>query len=283
MPTLPPPLDSALATRVVDIKLLALDERDLAEVDRVREMSSDPDILEAKAKARALAPRMLARALLNAQRYAADVSAMKSALIRAKHSPRTADLIAALAAGRRLLMTDTPLTPEDADDDVKFWSPLLDKREQNDTVSNPGADLLGHIMAWESGQHLSERRITIGELVAKWAAGEVVSYAVLKNHGLRLYEGNGPDGRPGPWLLVANKHPGLAKMLARTQWKDHRATLEYLDQLGPEHKTWAVKSLKYGTGQQHRGLAIPLAPWLEKPFARSAGVPSGVPGDDHEF
>ena len=282
---LPPPLDSALATRVVDIKLLALDERDLAEQDRVREMSTDPEIVAATTKARALAPAMLARALLGAGRYQSETAMMKAALIQAKQDPRTADLIASLAAGRRLLTTDAPLTPEEADADVRFWSPLLKRRAQNEAVSNPGADLLGHIMAWETPQHMNDRRVTVGDLVAKWASGEDINLSVLKNLGLRLYAGHGPDGREGPWLFVSNKHPGLEKMTARTAWKDHRATLEYLDQLGPDHKTWAVKSLKYGPGQQHRGLAVPLAPWLERPASRGvpSGVPSGVPGEADEF
>ena len=125
---------------------------------------------------------------------------------------------------------------------------------------------------------------TVGDLIAKWADNETINIAVLKNHGLRLYEGVGPDGRPGPWLFVANQHPGLTRMTAKTQWRDHRSTLEYLDELGPDHRTWIVKPLHYGTGEKHRGLAVPLAPRLEKPFRRvPSSVPSTVPGDDHEF
>jgi hypothetical protein len=281
---LPPPLDNALATRVAEIKLLALNESDLPPEDRTRTMATDETILAATARARDLAPRLLARALLGARRYHADVSTMKAALIEAKESPRTADLIAALAAGRRLLMTDAPLTPEEAASDVWFWRPLLERRDQTQGASNPGADLLAHILTWPTDQHSNDRKLTIGDMIAKWADNEEVNLSVLKNHGLRLYEGPGPDGRPGPWLLVANKHPGLTRITARTQWKDHRSTLEYLDQLGPDDRTWPVKPLHYGPGEKHRGLAVPLAPRLEKPSRRvPSSVPNGVPSDGHEF
>lgn len=286
----PPPLDSALASRVAEIKLLNLNESDLPPDDRQRKMATDDAIAEVTAKAKALAPALLARALTGARRYQADVALMKAALIKAEESPRTADLISALAAGRRLLMTDAPLTPGEAADDVAFWRPLLDRRELTEGVSNPGADLLAHIMAWKTDQHSSDRKLTIGDLVSRWSENDgsvdqAVLISVLKNHGLRLFDGFGPDGRIGPWLIVSNKHPTLTLITAKTQWGDWRSTLEYLDQLGPDYATWPTKrSLKFGMGVQQRGLCIPLAPWLEKASRRvPGGVPSSVPGDGHEF
>ena len=285
---LPPALDNALATRVAEIKLLALNESDLPLEARTRTMATDAAIEAVTAQAKALAPRLLARALLNAKRYHADVGTMKAALIEAKEDPRTADLISALAAGRRVLMSDAPLTPQEAAEDVGYWRPLLERRSQTQGVSNPGAALLAHIMAWKTGQHSHDRKLSIGELVAMWSEkdeGDIKRLiAELKNHGLRLHDGYGPDGRPGPWLFVANDHPTLVEMMRKTQWRDWRSTLGYLDQLGPDYATWSVKSLKYGMGVQQRGLAIPLAPWLEKPTLRvPGGVPSGVPGDGHDF
>lgn len=280
----PPKMDTALATRVAEIKLLPLNGSDIADPADRPSMATDDAVRGAIRKAGEMAPALLARALNGARRYQADAALLKAAQIEAGESPRTADLIAALAAGRRLLMTDAPLTPEEAAEDVAFWRPLLARRETVEAVSNPGADLLAHLMAWETGMHVNDRRLTVGEIISKWADGDDLKLDAIKALGLRLHAGLGPDGREGPWLIVANHHPGLERITARTQWKDWRSTLEYLDQLGAEHATWATKSLKFGLGIQQRGLAIPLAPWLEKPARRvPPSVPSGVPGEPHEF
>lgn len=289
---LPPPLDSALASRVADVKLLPLNGSDLSEADRkIMNRSTDPQIIAATARAMALAPQLLARALAGAWRYREDVAAVKQALVDAEESPRTADLVAMLAAGRRLLMFDDPLTPEEAQAEVAFWRPLLVQREASETVSNPGADALGHLLAWDSGLHKGDRRASIGELVQIHLSGEKLYEAELKALGLRIHDGPGKDAREGPWLIVANHHPGLERIFGRTRWRDWKASLDYLAAMGPDHAGWATKPLHFGLGVKARGVAIPLTPWLEKPHRSRVGaagsvpggVPSGVPGDDHDF
>lgn len=284
---LPPKMDSALASRVAEIRLLPLNGSDLHQDDPRPRLASDAKIIAATARARELAPALLMRALMGARRYRADVSAVKEALISAEESPRTADLIAMLAAGRRLLMFDAPLTPQDALEEVRFWRPLLEQRETAEVVSNPGADALAHLMNWDSGQQLGGRRATLGDLIAMWNRGEREYEEVLRAHGLRLYADTGKNGRPGPWLFVANHHPGLDRVFGKTVWRDHRKTLAYLDAISPDHATWATKKLRFGMGVEQRALAIPLTPWLEKSTRRSEGVPGGVPpsvpGEPYDF
>lgn len=279
----PPKMDSALATRVAEIRLMPLNGSDLAADEERPKLATDPVITGAIAKARELAPALLERALMGAHRYRADAAAVKAALIEAEESPRTADLVATLAAGRRLLMFDTPLTPEEARGEVAFWRPLLDHRAVADTVSNPGADALAHWMAWPSGKHHRDRQETLGEIVARWFRGERED-DVLKAHGARILDAPGKDARPGPWLIIANNHPALTRIYARTQWRDWRNTLAYLDAMGPDHATWAANPLSFGTGLKQRGLAIPLTPWLEKaPPGVPGSVPPTVPGQADEF
>lgn len=281
---LPPKMDSALATRVAEIRLLPLNGSDLAEPEDRPRMATDPQIKAAIARAREIGPGLLGRALTQAHRYRADVSAVKEALIAADEAPRTADLIAMLAAGRRLLMFDAPLTPGEAADEVKFWRPLLDQRAASEAVSNPGADALAHWMNWPSGKHMRDRQETLGEIVTRWTKGEKEYSDLLKAHGVRIYDDPGKDGRPGPWLLMANQHPALDRIFGRTQWKDYRKTLAYLDAMGPEFATWAARPLHFGMGIKQRSLAIPLTPWMEKPSRGvPGGVPSTVPGEPHEF
>ncbi|ADK99400.1 hypothetical protein [Brevundimonas subvibrioides] len=278
---LPPPLDSALGSRVADIRLLPLNGSDLSEEDRLARprLATDPVIAEATRRAGELSPAFLGRALTGAWRYRQDVESMKAALIDANHDARTADLIAMLAAGRRLLLHDAPLTPREAADDVGFWAPLLKQRETVEVTSNPGADALAHLLTADSGLHRGDRRVTIGELVTSTVSGDKFYDDELKVLGLRIEKGVGKDAREGPWLLVANHHPGLDRIFAKTRWRDHRSALAYLDAMGPDYATWATKPLTYGLGIKQRGLAIPLTPWLENNLSRGSGAKAsdGVP------
>lgn len=282
---LPPRLDTALATRVAEVRLLPLNGSDLAPDDPRPKVGTPAQIEAAMTKAQALAPRLLARALMGARRYLADAAAVKAALVNLGEDRRSCDLISALAAGRRLLMHDAPLTAGEAEDEAAFWMPLLRDREKTENVRNPGADALAHLLNWESGLIRSGRRVTIGELVTSTVTpGDTLYDPELKTFGLRIERGPGKGGREGPWLLVSNNHPALERIFGKTRWADWRKSLSYLDQLGPDHATWCVKPLNYGPGAKQRGLAIPLTPLLEEPIRRGAEGRSGDrSGDGHDF
>jgi hypothetical protein len=277
---LPPRLDSALATRVAEVKLLPIEATGEPPEGLLR--LDDAQLAEAAATARDLAPRLLARALRGASRYREDMTALKAAVMAGGREARTADLVAALGAGRRLLMSDEPLTAEEAEAEAAFWRPLLESRDRIDTVSNPGADALAHLLNWDSGLQRNGHRVPLGDLV-KWQASPDPTHSpepgILANHGLRIYAEAGPGGHAGPWLLVANHHPALARIFGRTQWKDHRKALEYLGALDPDWPTWCAKPLHFGVGVKSRSLAIPLTPWLEKPFRAVPGQRSGEPDE----
>ena len=276
----PPKLTSQDGTRMVEVRLLSLGKGP----PRPGPQVTDDDIEVARLEAEKLAPKLLGRAMLGARRYKADVAAIKAALRRAGQEPRAADLIAMVAAGRRLLLHDKPLDEAGADAEVAFWRPLISQREAAEVVTNPGADAFAHLMAAETSQYRSDRRLTIGIMVERLVAGERDYIEPLKGYGLQTWEDVGPDGRPGPWLIVSNHHPALEKIFAGTVWGNWRLSLSYLDELGDDHKTWATKPLRYGAGVKQRGLAIPLTPLLER-FAgqssgdRSTSVPPTVPGE----
>ena len=273
---LPPRLDSALATRVAEVRMLPIGAGEDAAPPGPR--LNDDQLAAAVDKAKALAPHLLGRALKGATRYREDLVAVKAALMKIGDSARTADLVAALAAGRRLLMNDDALSEADAIEEAAFWRPLLIDREKADAVSNPGADALGHLMNADSGLIGGGRRLTMGELIARTVTpGETEYHEILSVNGLRIFKDPGPDGRLGPWLLVANQHPALDRIFGKTNWKDHRKALAYLDAMGPDHGTWSAKPLNFGLGIKSRSLAIPLAPWLDRVSRVPATVPASVP------
>lgn len=273
----PPKLGPADGSRVVEARLLPLSGADLAE-DAPRPMTATAgELAAAVERAGVLAPHMLGRALKGAWRYRSDVEAMSAALARDKQDPRTGDLVAMLAAGRRLLLHDKALSLEEADEEVAFWRPLLLQRASAEIVTNPGRDAFAHLMAADSGVHLTNRRETLGGLIQRWARNEREYEDVLQGNGLRIWEGQARDGRAGPWLLIANHHPKLEAVFKPTPWADWSRTLAYMDAIGPEYRTWRTEnSMRFGVGVKQRAIAIPLAPWIDK-LARSGGVPPPVP------
>ncbi|WP_337186595.1 hypothetical protein [Phenylobacterium sp.] len=274
----PPRLGPADASRFVEIRLLPLRGR----------ATTRADLDAAKSKARALAPALLGRALKGAWRYRADLDAVTAALSQSGETPRSADLLAMMIAGRRLLLFDAPLTEDEAAAEVAFWRPLIAAREATAAVTNAGAQALAHLMSADARIHVRDRPETVGGLLQRWSRMERDYDDVLKAIGLKILEDAAPDGRPGPWLLVANDHPRLESVFRGTHWQDWRRVLGHLDALGEDHATWSPRHpVRFGVGVKVRALAIPLAPWLEiaapsmapgvVPLRPMAAVPPNVP------
>lgn len=291
----PPKLGPADASRIVEVRLLPLSGSDLAEDAPRPKAATRVQLVAAIETAKALGPAMLGRALKGAWRYRADVDEVSAAMARAGEDPRTGDLLAMLAAGRRLLLFDKALSAADADAEVAFWRPLLTQRKGAESVSNSGADALAHLMAADSGLHLSNRRETLGGIILRWSRNEREYGDLLAANGLRISEETAPDGRGGPWLMVANQHPRLQAIFKPTAYGDWRRTLGYLDTLGPDYRTWHTKnSVRFGVGVKQRAICIPLTPWFETtpvrpmaagviPLPRSTAVPDRVPDQEVDW
>jgi len=267
----PPMLDPADASRTVELRLQPLSPAPAGQRPATHEQ-----LVAAIARALELSSALLGRVIAGAGRYRQDIEQLKAAMARAGEQPRTADLVAGLAAGRRLLLHDEPLTPAEAEDELKLLGPLLAQRQASEAVPNPGADCLAHLMSAPSGQRINDRIETLGELIQRSAKGGSIYDHVLPAHGLRVH-GTSADGNC--WLYVANHHPALTRIFERTSWRDWRKTLAYLDGLGPDYATKIPgSSHNFGPGGKSRCLAIPLSPWLEterRVPQRSAAVPSG--------
>lgn len=278
----PVKLGSADASRIAEVKLLPLDQARQPGQPAFFKPASDEDIAKAIKTAQMLAPHLLGRTLSQAGRYLDDLAMLKASFRKQGQSPRSADLVAALAAGRRLLMADHALDEIEADDEAAFWSGLLASRDQAEMISNPGADCLAHLMAWPSGKHEYDRVVSLGELVSKWWKGEERNVDndslenLLKEFGVRPVMEPDLAGDLVPWLQVANNAPALTRIFERTQWRDWRRTLGYLDALGQDYRTKASgKSIRFGFGVYQRATCIPLTPWLsgQTRFERPAERP----------
>ncbi len=273
----PPRLTPQDVSRVVEVRMLPL-----GGVGGV----TDDDLLEALEKAIRLAPALLGRVLKSAGRYRGDVAMLKAALARRGQAPRAADLIAMLAAGRRLLMFDAPLTLDEAEMEVAFWAPLLVERETQGRTNNPGADAMAHLLAWDSGQHSKDRRATLGELIERNAITEKGLYEdVLKAHGLLTGLSDGYSG--APVLIVSNNHPALERIYRGTVWTDWPRALRNLDVLGEAYQTRPTKnSVRFGAGEKQRGTIIPLTPWFDRLSSDGGGTVGGtvgVPEEPYDF
>lgn len=274
----PPKLEPADASRFIEIRLRPL----VAPGEDSEPVDLDAEIKAMIAEARRLAPAVFGRAVVEADRYRSDVGMIKAALVRAGERPRNADLLAMVAAGRRLLLHDHALEPADADAELAFWRPLLAQREALELITNVGADALGHLFAHETSVHRDDRKVSLGLMVERLVGGERQYVDMLKGYGLQVWDevdgriwdsdDGGPQGRPGPWLIVANNHPALKRIFDPTRWSDWRRALGMLDDLGPDYATWTTRGLRYGAGLKQRGLAIPLTPLIDR--LSSAATPS---------
>lgn len=282
----PVKLGPADASRIAEAKLLPLDAPYRS--GQAFRPVDDAAIDVLVKKARELAPGFLARALIGAPRYLADVAMIKAAFRDQGESPRSADLAASLVAGHCLLTHDEPLTADQAAEEAQFWRGLLAARVEAEMVSNPGADCLAHLLAWVSGQHLHDRVVTLGELVTRWARAYNTSEdvedieTVLREHGIRpIWRPD--DDKPNvvrPWLLVAHHAPSLNRIFERTEWRDWRRSLGYLDALGPEYATRAAAPTRFGIGVRQRATAVPLTPWLGKGAERVRSADRSAQEDD---
>lgn len=265
-----PEAGDAMASRMVNLRLLPLGPA---------KGGADGELEAAIEWARGVAPQLLARAAREAGRYRADVALLKDACGRLKLDPRSADLVAALAAGRRLLLEDGALSPAAAEDEMAQWAPLIRSRELASSTQNPGAEALLKLFSANAYKHDHDRHLTVWECIRKqlkagphtldWDAMDTV----LKAMGLKVLVNPPDSAAPGPWLLVANKHDALARAFAGSQMRNWRSVLLHLEALGEDHAPQPCKApVRFGYVKV-RALAVPLTPWLDHPVALGGARP----------
>lgn len=273
----PVSLGPADASRIAEVRLLPLGAP-AGPGEIFRPLRGD-EIDQAIERARALAPHLLGRVLKCSHLYLDNLAMLKSALLDQGENSRSADLVAAIAAGRLLLTSDERLNAETAAEEAVFWRGLLASREESDMLSNPGGECLAHLLTWPSGKRSDDQIVTLGELVEGLVNGRASpddisnSNRILGAHGLKVKSLVCDDGALRPFLLVAHRAPLLDRVFANTNFRAWRRVLVNLDALGTAHKTRKCDTEYFAMGLRGRSTGIPLERWLKTSALRTPSEP----------
>lgn len=224
---------------------------------------ADPElVVRATEWAKKMSGAFRLRALLGAERYLADFATWRTAVVVAGCDARYADQYASLLAGRDLLLRDEEITAGEAKKEIEErFADWIKVRLEEDAEQSEGAECLRRILYKAtnigSGQVLSPAGMIMAARKAReTAAGPMMRR--LQVYGLRLLTVDevratrgrfkdeekklspalkamlwapGSEEPPGEVLLVARRHPELAKLLEGSRWEHNkwRDALEYLD------------------------------------------------------
>ena len=189
---------------------------------RLLELERGPDeairadqVLQEIEKIRSLSPALWARAIDGFPRYVETFEAYRSAFLAEGASPRHAEQIATLAAGRDLLVADYVPEADALAEEVKRWMALV-QEARDEEAEGEGVQCLNHLLTAPADSWRAGDRKTVSELIleAREHAG-VESGRALEGIGLKLLNWNDPATIV---LLVANQYVGLERIFKETRW-----------------------------------------------------------------
>jgi hypothetical protein len=162
-------------------------------------------------------PMLWGRALAGLPRFEANFALVHAALMARGCAPRLADQVGTIVAARAMMLSDDPLAPAEANEEVGqvAWLAVTEADQAPDM--GPQA-CLTHLLQSVVDMTRNGTKPTVGALVV--AATEPdgkTEREVLADHGLLVAPWpRKSDGRPS--LYVADSHPRLAKLFEGTQW-----------------------------------------------------------------
>ena len=199
-------------------------DRSRITITRLLELESGPgeavradQVLQEIEAIRALSPALWARAIHGFPRFLETFKAYRSSFLAEGASPRHAEQIATLAAGRDLLVTDFVPEADALAAEVKRWMVLLVEAREDDD-DGEGAQCLNHLFTSPADTSRSGDRKTVGELImeARDPSGDgVAARQALQGLGLMLLNWSDPETNI---LLVANRYVGLERIFKDTRW-----------------------------------------------------------------
>ncbi len=214
--------------------------------------------LQALRLASELSPHLLARAIQNWHRFLDTVAIYREACIREDVEPRSADSLAAVLAGRDLLIRDDLPGASEVDGDLARVAHLMIRADDRQADSE-GQQCLIHLLSSSVEKWSSGERMTVGEKIQE--AQEPGAHRnginrILGRAGLRLVYGK--DAKTGQsvieFLLIAHRHVGLEHIFAGTRWNGAvwKQALEDLRGAAP----WG-QSTHFGGSPSVKALALP--------------------------
>lgn len=224
---------------------------------------ADPErVVRATEWAKKMSGAFRLRALLGAERYLADFATWRTAVVVAGCDARYADQYASLLAGRDLLLRDEPITAGEAKKEIEDrFADWIKVRLEEDAEQSEGSECLRRILYKAVNIGHGQIMSPAGMILAARQTRETAGGALMRRlqvYGLRLltveeiaatrarfraeekkldpalkamlWAGQG-ETPPGEILLVARRHPELAKLLEGSRWEHNkwRDALEYLE------------------------------------------------------
>lgn len=176
--------------------------------------------IAALALARELGPALQARAVAGWPRFLDTLAIYRAAAMRDGVEPRSADSVAALLAGRDLLLRDDLPGQSEAEGDIDALDYML-VRAADRSADGEGEQCLVHLLSshvetWGGGE-----RKTIGEkIIEARDSGSPRNEInrILGRCGLRLYFCNIDGVVTLQQMLVARRHVGLERIFQGTKW-----------------------------------------------------------------
>jgi hypothetical protein len=248
----------------------------------LRPLQTDPQnagaalklLTEAQSRAEKMGSAFIARAAQRAEDYRAGYMAFRAALVSIGASPRHAEQLGALLAGREMLTADAPPSTAKAEAGARRCHDLLARMQLDDEERSPGLECLAwlfgqHVEAWKGGA-----KETIGGLVRRAQESDGLEHrAVLPRWGLRVEIPDKVDEAPS--LLVANSHAALERIYgSNDEWSGRRwsKALAKLDGAAADPPKWFE-------GVKSRSVRVP-GKFLPPPLDPSPVPPSRDPEPD---
>lgn len=245
----PPALDAQDRSRILEVDMLPADPANKAAVEA------------AIAETEALAPRLLARALIGWPRFQENLAVFRAALIDARCDARQADQLGTLFAAAEMMLSDDAIDAEGAFGLVDALNDVITEyRELDEELSNArrclSALMTAQIDHWKGGN-----KSTLGRLVQLARdPTRTQERDALRVYGLRLE--TAADGIAQE-LWVANQHRGLERVFAGTIWANG-SWVKALRQLRNPRPFEGAKPMQFD-GHKSRFTVIPERHLPEKP------------------
>jgi hypothetical protein len=193
-------------SRIVMLELRPLRDRD----DPPAPPETVAGLIEAAAEA---SPAVRARMIERYGLFLDNLAIARQRILELGGSPRDSDQLGHLIAGWATLTSDKVLNEDDARGLERFKPYILTVSDAEDQADDPGElfnVLLGlPAQTWKGGEQL-----TVGQVIARARESDNADFRrALLSHGLRL-EKLADEIWDQAWLAIANKHPGLDRLLA---------------------------------------------------------------------
>jgi hypothetical protein len=173
-----------------------------------------PEILAAHlASAAEMSAGLRARANARWDDFQANLTVARNVVLALGGTPRDADQLGHLIAGWWTMTNDHPLLAEDQVADLHRFKPHIVSLAEEDEGEDEPSNCLNTIFGLAPDKWIGGERITIGQIVARVRHDDDGKLAeALEPYGLMLQRNEGELWSQA-WLAVANRHPGLDKLL----------------------------------------------------------------------